>query len=668
MSDDRRELDMLRAALARHDVSYYVRNQPEISDAEYDALFARLLRMERDHPEWITADSPSQRVGTTPASEFAPAPHRVPMLSLANAFGESEIVDFDARLRELLEQDRLTYVAEPKLDGLSVELVYQRGALVRGSTRGDGAVGEDVTANLRTIKSLPLRLVSPASPPPLLEVRGEVFVEKAALRRLNEERTAAGLPAFANPRNLASGSLRQLDPRVTAGRPLRAYFYDVGATEGVDFSSQGELLEALPRFGLPVNPIYARCDSIEQVLAFYREIERKRDDLPYETDGVVVKLDVLDLRRRAGAISRSPRWAVAAKFPPERAVTRLLDIAVQVGRTGILTPVAVLEPVRVRGVEISSATLHNEDDVRGKDLRIGDRVWVTRAGDVIPRVESPLAELRDGSERPFSMPETCPSCGTAVVRLPEEAATRCLNATCPARIKQSILHFVSRDGLDIQGLGTRLVAQLVDRGLVQRFGDLFRLDRKTLAELDRMGPTSAERLLRALEDSAHPALARFLVALGIPEVGVTTARALATLAGSLSRLRVLSADELKKIPGVGPRTAHAVVGFFSNPENVETLADLFAAGFRVAEEERRPATGPLAGQRLVFTGSLATMSRDDATQRAVAHGASVSSSVSRTTTSVVVGADPGAKADLARRLGIPILSEKEFLALLGDDG
>ena len=665
--DARQELERLRREIAHHNVRYHVLDRPEISDAEYDSLFRRLLQLEQEHPEWISPDSPTQRVGAAPARDFAQVVHRVPMLSLSNAYSEEELREFDERMRTLLDENAVVYVAEPKLDGLSVELVYEHGLLVRGSTRGDGTTGEDVTANLRTIRSIPLRLDdADGSVPALLEARGEVYIEKDAFRAVNERRASDGLPLFANPRNLAAGSLRQFDPRVTAERPLRMACYDVGAADGIALTSQRELLAVLPRFGLPVNPLYAECSSPEDIIAFYRKMQNERDTLPYETDGVVIKIDRFDLRRLAGTVSRSPRWAIAGKFPAERAVTRLVDILISVGRTGVLTPVASLEPVRVRGVEITSATLHNEDEVRAKDIRIGDQVVVQRAGDVIPQIVASLPELRSGDEREFSMPAACPSCGARIVRLEGETASRCLNTACPARIKQSIGHFASKGALDVDGLGSKLVDQLVEKKLVTRLGDLFRLDCETLAALDRMGPTSAGHLVHALDRARSVSLARLLYGLGIPEVGATTALLLARHAGSLDRLVQMPRDEFEAIPTIGPRTAGAVIDFFANEENRRTLADLLAVGLRI---ETRPAatsvpSGALAGKRFVFTGTLSTMTRDEAARRVQSLGASVTGSVSRRTDYVVAGDDGGSKADTARSLGLPLVSESEFLDLL----
>ena len=665
-TDPRQEIERLRAEIERHDYLYHVLNRPEILDTEYDRLFRRLVELEEEHPELVSPDSPTQRVGAPPAEGFAPVPHSVPMLSLANAFDEEEIRDFDRRLREILNVDRIRYVAEPKLDGLSVELVYRDGGFVRGSTRGDGRVGEDVTANLRTVRSIPLRLrTTNGDPPPLLEVRGEVYIEKEDFRVLNERRAEAGLAPFANPRNLAAGSLRQLDPAVTASRPLKAYFYDIGRTEGISITTQAELLSVLPRLGLRVNPLYRACDGIDEAIAFYQELQEERDRLPYETDGVVIKLDDFASRRLAGKVSRSPRWAIAAKFPAEEGITRLNDIEVSVGRTGVLTPVAILEPVRVRGVEITSATLHNADEIERKGIKIGDYVIVRRAGDVIPQVVRPLPERRTGKEREFRMPRKCPACGSEVVRLEGEVAHRCLNASCPARIKQSILHFASKDGLDIDGLGEKAVDQLVDKGIVTRLGDLFRLDRERLIPLERFGEKSAENLLSSLEAAKSPTLSRFLFALGIPGVGSHIAEVLATRFDTLERVMDATLDELTAVPEIGPQTAEAITRFFANPENEMTIRDLLAAGLTI-RPARPTGRGPLEGKRFVLTGALDSMTRSEASARIKERGGQVSSSVSRNTDFVVVGRDPGAKAERARELGVTTLTEEEFLRLLGD--
>jgi len=658
------EIQHLRDALARYEHAYYVLDDPEVSDAEYDAMFRRLVALEAAYPELVRLDSPTQRVGAKPSGAFASVPHAVPMLSLANAFDEQGLREFDRRMQSLLSTGTIRYVAEPKLDGLSVELLYQDGLLTRASTRGDGQLGEDVTANLRTVRSVPLRLRT-ADPPTLLEVRGEVYVDKIDLKTVNASRVANAEPAFANPRNFAAGSLRQLDPRVTAERPLKLYCYDVGRVEGMAIHTQTQLLSRLADLGLRVNPLYRVCHGIEDALAFYHTIQATRDALPYEADGVVVKVDSFSQRRTAGEVSRSPRWAIAGKFPAEQGITRLIDITVSVGRTGVLTPVAVLEPVRLRGVEIRSATLHNLDEVERLDVRIGDTVLVQRAGDVIPQIVRALHEHRSGSEVPFAMPAQCPVCHSIVVRLDSEAAHRCLNTSCPARIAASILHFVSKGALDIEGVGDKLVRQLVDRGLIRRLGDLFRLDRTTLVALDRVGPTSADTLLASLATAKKTTLSRFLFALGIPGVGTHAAALLAKTFLTLQAVRTATREALIAIPEVGPRTAEAVLEYFAQPENRQTIDDLLTLGLTCEPLDDESTDGTaLRGARFVFTGALATMTRDEAQARVERLGGATTSSVSRTTDYVVVGDRPGSKADRARTLGVPVLTEQQFLSLL----
>jgi len=665
----KQEIDRLRREIERHNHLYFVLDRPEISDAEYDALFRRLVELEAEHPDLVTPDSPTQRVGSAPAEGFATVRHSVPMLSLGNAFDEDGLRDFDRRVRSILDVESIPYVAEPKLDGLSVELVYRNGAFVQGSTRGDGRNGEDVTANLRTIPSVPLRLRTDDGPAPdLIEVRGEVYVEKAALLDLNARREEEGLSPFANPRNLAAGSLRQLDPQVTAQRPLKIYCYDVGRTEGIEIESQTELLSRLPALGLRVNPLYEVCSGIEPAIAFYRKLMEEREDLPYESDGVVVKVDDFAARRTAGTVSRSPRWAIAGKFPAQQGITRLVDVVVSVGRTGVLTPIAVLEPVRVHGVEITSATLHNEDEIERKGVLIGDRVVVQRAGDVIPQVVRPLPEDRTGNERPFTMPKTCPACGSDVVRLEGEVAHRCLNAACPARFQQSILHFVSKGGLDVEGLGYKLVLQLVEKEVIGSLADLFRLDRETLIDLERLGPKSADNLLAALDGAKSVTLSRLLFALGIPEVGDRAAEILADAFGSLDRIMKADEEALTALPEIGPKTAEGIVEFFRNEANRKTISELLDAGLKIVSPAATARGGPLAGKRFVFTGALSAMTQSEAGKRVKALGASVSSTVTRTIDYVVVGENPGAKANKARDLGVPELSEAEFLSLLERHG
>jgi DNA ligase (NAD+) len=658
------KIELLQETLRHHNYLYYVLDRPEIVDSEYDSLFHRLQKLEEEHPEFITADSPTQRVGAPPAKGFKEAVHAVPMQSLANAFLVDDLRDFDSRVRKLLDVDVVSYVVEPKLDGLSVELVYRDGTFVQGSTRGDGVNGEDVTGNLRTIRSIPLRL-RPLNgvTPTLLDVRGEVYIEKEDLARLNREREAEGLPPFANPRNLAAGSLRQLDPRVTERRPLRIYCYTFGRMEGITVGSQIELLETFLRLGIRVNPLYRLCNGIDEAISVYEEFQEHRDTLPYEADGMVIKVNDFAAQKALGTIARSPRWAIAGKYPAEQGITKLKDIIVQVGRTGVLTPVAILDPVRVRGVEITHATLHNEDEVIRKGVRIGDTVVIQRAGDVIPQVVGPLSERRTGEEHPFVMPTICPVCGSAVVRLGGEVAHRCLNVSCPARIKESIRHFVSKGGFDIDGFGAKLVEQLVDRKLVHRLSDIFHLDRETLIGLERMGEKSVENLLAAIEKSKSLPLAKLLFALGIPEVGEHAADLLAQAFLTLNGLMEASEEDLCAIPEIGPRTAEGSVDFFSNPANKEMIAELRTSGVRVTVASA-PASEKLDGKRFVLTGTLSSMTRSEARERIKQLGGAVAVSVSARTDYVVVGENPGSKAQKALNLNIATLSEEEFIALL----
>lgn len=661
----KREIEHLREEIRRHNYAYYVLDSPEITDAEYDAIYRRLEELEREHPDLVTPDSPTQRVGAAPSAGFSTAIHAVPMLSLANAFSEDELRDFDRRVRKLLKTEEVTYVAEPKLDGLSVELVYENGILVRGSTRGDGINGEDVTANLRTVRSIPLRLRSVnGSTPSLVEARGEVFINKGDLLNLNEQRQREGLQAFANPRNLAAGSLRQLDSRITATRPLRFYAYDYGRMEGVDVSSQIELLETLAKLGIPTNPLRRTCRGIEEAISFYHEFQQMREELPYEADGIVIKVNDFASREVLGAVSRSPRWAIAGKYAAEQGITVLKDIVVQVGRTGVLTPVAILEPVRLRGVEITHATLHNEDEIKRKGIRIGDHVIVQRAGEVIPQIVGPVIGRRNGTEREFIMPATCPVCGSDVVKLPGEVAHRCLNVSCPARIRESIVHFVSKGGFDINGFGVKLVEQLLTRGKITRVSDIFGLPYDDIVELDRMGPKSAGNLVQAIERSKKIALPRLLFALGIPEVGEHTSGILASHLKSLDAIMGAKIDDLEQIPEIGPRTAEGIVDYFAQEQNRRMISDLLASGVIITSEDRSN-NQSLADKKFVLTGTLSTITRSEATRAIKDRGGEVSSAVSSKTDYVIVGENPGSKAAKAQQLGVSILSEEEFLSLLG---
>jgi DNA ligase (NAD+) len=661
--DVRREAERLRDEVEQHNHRYYVLDDPLISDAEYDALFRRLQALESAHPDLRTPDSPTQRVGAAPLTKFATVRHRHPMLSLQNVTTREEMLAFDERIRRFLGLDRIAYVGEPKIDGVAIELVYERGTLAVGSTRGDGMVGEDVTANLRTIRSVPLRLRADGRVPELLEVRGEVYLPLEAFRRINREREEAGQPVFANPRNAAAGSLKQLDPRITAARPLAFVAHGTGELRGLATRTHWETLEALAALGIRTVPKSRVLERLDDVASFYETLEAERDRLDYEIDGLVVKVNDLALQRRLGEISRSPRWAVAWKFAPRQATTRVLNILPSVGRTGVLTPVAELEPVRIGGVTVRNASLHNMDEVERKDVRIGDAVLLERAGDVIPYVVKVLVERRTGDERRFRMLAQCPVCGADVVRAEGEVAYRCIGLACPAQLKQALRFFGARGAMDIEGLGEKLVDQLVDRGLVQDLADLYHLDAATLVGLERMGKKSAENLLAQIARSRRIPLARFLVALGIRQVGEATAKALAEHFGTLDRLMAVSEEALQEVRDVGPEVARLIRQFLDERQNRRVIRRLLDAGVRPAAATR--AKGRLTGKSFVLTGGLTNMTRPEAQRRIEALGGRVVSSVSAATDYLVVGADPGSKLAKATKLGVATLDEDAFLRLIG---
>ncbi|QJD29513.1 NAD-dependent DNA ligase LigA [Methylococcus geothermalis] len=661
------KVNKLREEIEFHNVRYYQLDDPLITDAEYDRLMAELLAIEARYPELVTPDSPTRRVGAPPVEAFAEVRHEVPMLSLENAFSDEDVAAFDRRVRKELSRDEVDYVAEPKLDGLAVNLLYQDGVLVRAATRGDGEVGEDVTHNVRVIRAIPLRLRGDGFPVHF-EVRGEVFMPKRGFLALNERARRSGEKVFANPRNAAAGSLRQLDARVTASRPLSFYAYGIGAfPEDRLPATQHELIESLKCWGLPVSPELRVVRGATGCLEYYRALAERRHGLPYDIDGVVYKVDGLQLQLELGFVSRAPRWAIAHKFPAEEARTRVLAIDVQVGRTGVLTPVARLEPVFVGGVTITNATLHNADEVRKKDVRQGDTVIVRRAGDVIPEVVRVIPELRAPGAEPFHMPERCPECGSAVETEPGETLARCSGGLyCPAQHKESIKHFASRRAMDIEGLGDKLVDQLVDRKLIGTVADLYRLSLDQLAGLERMGTKSAANLLQALERSKRTTLARFLYALGIRDVGEVTAKALADHFGSLDALMAATEDELLKVADVGPVVSRHIRLFFAQAHNREVIAQLLERGVSWERPAAAPEAGelPLRGLVFVLTGTLATMSRDEARARLEALGARCTGSVSKNTSYVVAGEEPGSKLAKASELGIPVLDEDGFLAML----
>ncbi len=657
--------DELRRQLEYHNRQYYVLDAPTISDAEYDALFRELQRLEELYPALVSPESPTQRVGGAALGKFTTITHRLPMLSLENATNAAEILDFDLRVRKnlgLAAEGQIPYICEPKMDGLAIELIYADGLLTTASTRGDGISGEDVTENIRTIRSLPLRL-SGARVPPLLEVRGEVFLSLAAFRQINAEKEENGEAPFANPRNAAAGSLRQLDPRITARRPLSIYCYAPGVVERADFQTQQEFFAAIAGWGLPVNPLVRPAVGIEAAVAFYDEMQRQRESLPYEIDGTVIKVDSFALQRELGEKSRSPRWAVACKFPPRQAETVVEDILPSVGRTGVITPVALLRPVEISGVTVSRATLHNWDEIAAKDIRIGDTVLVERAGDVIPAVVRVLVEKRTGSERQFPPPTSCPQCGSAVVRIADEVALRCMGLACPPQIRESIIHFASRNAMDIEGLGEKFVEQLHSLGLVQSVADIYRLTRADFMRFERMGDKLAGNLLTAIENSKQRELGRFIFALGIRHVGERTARALAQAFGSLENFQQATFDELISIRDIGATVAQSICTFFANRDNLEVIRRMLEAGVSPAAEQKQVG-GRFTGKTFVFTGALSRFSRDEAQRMVEAEGGSAVGSVSRKTGFVVAGADAGSKLAKARELGVTVLTEDEFIAMM----
>jgi DNA ligase (NAD+) len=653
------EIEKLRETLRHHEHLYYVLDQPEISDAEYDALMRRLLALEAQHPELVTADSPTQRVGGKPREGFVKVPHSSPMLSLDNALNEAELREFDRRVRDLLGGESFEYVAELKLDGLSMAAHYRDGKMQQAVTRGDGLVGEDVTENARTIRSMPLKVKSGL---PAFEARGETIMPRKSFEKLNVEREKQQLAPFANPRNAAAGALRALEPSVTASRRLEYFAYFLLVDGRFHYDSHWESLDALEKMGFKVNPRRKKCPDVDQLLEFCREWESKRESLPYEIDGVVVKVDSVRQQQALGWTAKAPRWAIAFKFPAQQRATTIENIEVQVGRTGTLTPVAHLAPVTVGGVTVTRATLHNEDEIARLGVEIGDQVLIERSGDVIPKV---VRVVKQGDERrPFRMPKHCPVCGGEVVREEGEAASRCINTNCPARLKESVSHFAARGVMDIDGMGDVLVDQLVSRGLVKNVADIYQLTLDQLLQLDRMGQKSAEKILKNIDASRKRPLPRVLNGLGIPFVGERTAQILAETFGSLDAIAQADEEGLQQAEEVGPKVSESIRQFFHEPRNRELVERLRKAGLTFEHALRKKTGGALAGKTFVITGTLPNLAREEAKARIESAGGKVTGSVSKKTDYVLAGADPGSKLDKANQLGIPVIGEPELMALL----
>lgn len=657
---DRARAEALRRKIVYHERKYYVDNDPQISDAEFDRLMAELRDVERRCPEIVTPESPTQRVGERPVEGFAAVIHRTPMLSIENGFNEGEIREFADRVRKLLPDRPVTYAAELKIDGLGISIIYRGGKFARAVTRGDGVRGDDVSANVKTIRSLPLAIPLEGE----VEVRGEVYLPFTSFRKINREREEAGEALFANPRNAAAGSIRQLDPKVVAARGLGVFLYSL-FIDGKEEPTQWGALGKLRELGFPTNPHSRHCRTIDAALAYFEEWNAKRDSLEYDADGIVIKVDEADARRELGATAKSPRWAVSYKFPARQATTRVNDILIQVGRTGALTPVAVLEPVRLSGTTISRSTLHNEEELKRKDVRVGDTVLLERSGDVIPQVVSVMTERRPRGAKPFAWPARCPVCGSRVFRPEGEVISRCANTSCPARVRESILHYATRRAMDIDGLGEAIVDQLLAVKLVGSIPDLYDLAYDSLVELERLGPKSSRNLLDQIEASKGRGLARLLYALGIRHVGERLAQTLASRFGSLDALEAAGRDELVQAEDVGPKVAESILFFFAQPESRELIRRLRKAGVEDKAAQASAGPKPLAGKVFVITGTLAAMSRDEARELLEGLGAEVGSSVTCKTTGLVVGDSPGSKLDRARELGVRTIDETAFLKLVG---
>ncbi|MEO0232729.1 MAG: NAD-dependent DNA ligase LigA [candidate division WOR-3 bacterium] len=662
----KKRIEELRKEINYHNYRYYVLNDPVISDEEYDKLFRELVELEEKFPEFKTPDSPTQRVGASPQKEFNPFPHKEEMLSLQDARNEEEVIEFDKRIKRFLnlpERTPIEYTAEPKIDGLSTEIVYEDGVLKGAGTRGDGTVGEDVTLNVKTIKTIPLYLIENKEYkiPKRIDVRGEVYMNKKDFEELNKERLKKGETLFANPRNAAAGSLRQLDPNVTAKRKLDFFAWGIGYVEGIEFKTQWEVLSALKAFGFKVNPYIKLCKNIDEVIDYYREFKDKRDSLPYDIDGIVIKVNSFDMQKRLGKTIRAPRWAIAGKYPAPEVTTKIKEVIFQVGRTGIITPVAVFDPTPVGGVMVQRATLHNFDEIKRMDVRIGDWVYLRRAGEVIPEVVKVVKEKRTGEEKEILPPSKCPVCSGDVFK--EGAYLKCINLSCPAKLKGAIKHFASKRAMDIEGLGTKLIEQIVDRGLVKDLADIYYIKRREWAALERMAEKSAENIINAIEKSKNVSLARFLYALGVPLIGEHGAKLLAKHFGSIERLYNVRIDELLRIEGIGPEMAESVVKFFREERNRKVIEKLINAGIKF-EEVKVSKENPFYGKTFVFTGTLKNFTREEAQRIVEDFGGRAAGSISKKVDYLVVGEEPGSKLQKAKELGVKTINEEEFLKMI----
>lgn len=659
MNDSKAQIARLCREIRKHDYHYYVLDQPLISDAEYDRLMKELIALEKKYPEQVGNDSPTQRVGGKVIQGFNTVKHRNSLLSLDNAFTFADLEDFDRRIRRVVKEP--SYMTELKIDGLSVALIYENGVLINAATRGDGYVGEDVTRNVRTIKSIPLRLQTDI---PRLEVRGEIYMPKTEFLRLNQEREEKGKKVFANPRNAAAGSLRQLDPEITAGRALAVFVYDIIHIKGYENKNQNEALAFLKELGLPVNQEARLCSNMNEIIQYCNEFEKKRHDLPYDIDGIVIKLNDYNPRQELGQTAKSPRWAIAYKFPAEEKETRLLDIELNVGRTGTITPTAVMQPVFLAGTTVSRASLHNFDLLAEKDIRLGDTVLIHKAGDIIPEILKPVLEKRSGKEKSILPPERCPTCNSLAVRSEGEVAYRCENINCPARLKESLVFFASRNAMDIDGLGPAIIELLVEKGLIKNIADLYTLDKVQVSELERMGEKSVENLINAIEASKERPLYRLLTALGIRHIGAKTARIICMRVKSMDELINLKQEDLLEIPEVGPKMAESMINFFLEPRNLELMQELKSFGLNMVQEEENASVQPLSGKTFVLTGTLKNMTRQEAGEKIEKLGGRVSGSVSKKTDYVLAGENPGSKYEKAVKLDIKILDEEEFLSMI----